>query len=97
MENKTQSIYKKVVSEQDKQDELKTQVTIDLTPWDSSKMDGYVEGSPVLKGFTCKFATLKPNKKYPKSAVYFDPANSDVRNALSEMYSAYDKALGRKE
>ena len=90
MVNET-SIYKKVVTIPDNSGEMKVQVTIDLTPWDSSKMESYKEGSPVLKGHSCCIRTLKPNKKFPKARVDIDPSNKELRQALSEMYLAYDK------
>lgn len=92
MANETQkSIFKKVISVNDQSGDLKTQYSIDLSPWDSSLMDGYVPGSQVHKGYSCKIATLKPNKKFPKSRVDIDPANAELRKAIEDMYKEFDK------
>ena len=89
MENN--SIYKKSIQVQDASDELKVQYSIDLSPWDSSKIEGYKEGSEIKKGYSCKIATLKPNKKYSKARIDIDPANIELRTAIREMYEAFDK------
>lgn len=85
------SLYKKIVSVNDSSGELKFQATVDLTEWDTSKMSGYQQGDRVLKGYTCKIATLKPNKPKPKGRIDIDPSNQELRKAISDMYLAFDK------
>lgn len=96
MSDNNMSLYKEVVSEDDSSGELKVQFTIDLTEYDTSMMDGYVAGSKVYKGFTCKLATLKPNKTRPRSRIDIDPSNKKIRDAIFNMYSAYDKLVSKK-
>lgn len=96
MENNQQkkSIFKQVVHQNDNSGELKMQFTIDLTSYDTSEMQGYKEGSPVYKGFTCKLATLKPMKQHPRGRIDIDPSNEEVRQAIMKMYQNYDKIAG---
>jgi hypothetical protein len=99
MENKeTQnSLFKETIQENDKSGELKVQVTIDLSEYDTSTMDGYKAGSKVYRGYTCKIATLKPNKAHPRSRVDIDPSNKEVRKAILDMYATYDKLISLRK
>ena len=83
----------KVITILDNSEEMKTQYTVVLTPWDTSEMDNFKEGDRVLKGFSCAIKTLKPLKKYPKGRVDIDPSNQDLRNALKDMYAKYDEVV----
>lgn len=83
--------FHRVVREDDKQGNLKMELSVVLSTYDTSKMEGYIEGSKAYKGFTCAIATLKPNKQHPKSRIDIDPSNEDIRKAIFEMYSYYDK------
>lgn len=98
MEQKSddKSVFKQVVQEGDVSGELKVQFTIDLTRYDTSKMDGYKQGDKVYKGYTCKLATLKPMKQHPRGRIDIDPSNDEIRTAIMKMYDAYDKASGKK-
>ncbi len=91
VENK--SVFQEVIIIKDNSGELKTQYTVDLTPWDQSEMEGYTprEGVAPLKGYSCSIRTLKVNKKFPKSRIDVDPANKELRKAISDMYAKYDE------
>lgn len=91
------SLYKEVVTDEDNSGELKSQFTIDLTEYDTSKMVGYKAGDRVYKGYTCKIAMLKINKPKPRSRVDIDPSNVEIRRAIMNMYSAYDKLVSSKK
>ena len=43
------SVFRKVIDEKNSADEMKKQVSIDVSPWDTSQMDGYVEGNLCIK------------------------------------------------
>ncbi len=92
-ENEQVSIYKKVIPVNDGTGELKIQYTIDLTPWDTSKMDTFKEGDVVRTGHSFCIKTLKPNKKYPRQRVDIDPSDKDFRKAMQEMYAKYDETI----
>ena len=95
---KDKSIFQRTVSVADASGDLKAQFSLDLTPWDMSEMEGYTprEGVVPKKGHSCKISTLKPNKKYPKSRIDIDPSNKEFRDALRDMYKAYDEEIGKK-
>ena len=90
-EENEKALFKRVVKDENKSGELKTQFTILLTTYDTSKMANYEEGQKVYKGFTCKIATLKPSRTHPRARVDIDPSNKYIRDAIFEMYQEYDK------
>lgn len=90
------SVFKETIQENDKSGELKVQVTIDLTEYDTSKMEGYKAGSKIYRGYSCKIATLKPNKAHPRGRVDIDPSNKEIKKAIFEMYANYEKIMSLK-
>lgn len=90
------SLFRRVITEEDSSGELKSQVSIDLTKYDTSKMSTFKEGDKVYTGFTCKIATLKPLKKFPRARIDINPANKELRDAIMAMYAAFDKVVGVK-
>lgn len=85
------SLFKEVVIRNNSSGELKTQTTVELNSYDSSTMPNYKQGSKVYTGYTCKIATLKPDKDNPRNRIDIDPTDKDVRNAIFKMYEAVDK------
>lgn len=96
MSNQEEPLFKEVVVENDSSGEMKTQFTIELNQYDTSKMPGYVEGQRIYKGYTVKFATLKPNKPRPRSRIDFDPTNESIRNAILELFAKVDQLKEEK-
>ncbi len=88
-----ESAFRKIISKNNSYDELQVQITIDMTKWDTSKMEGYVAGKPVKTGYSTKISTLKPNKKFPRAQIHIDPSDKDVRKAILDMYAAHDKLV----
>ena len=97
MENqKTDELFKKIVSVDGVDGTLKVQHTIELSFWDQAKMEGYTPGRyPPKTGYSCMISTLKPDKKYPKSRIDIDPSNMALRQAIADMYDKFDQIVGK--
>lgn len=87
-ENK--STFKKVIDEKNTSGDLKRQYAIELSPW---HFDADPEkGTKAMSGFTCRIGVLKLGGTKPSNNfVHIDPANKELRQALTEMYAEYDK------
>jgi hypothetical protein len=96
-ENKKEiPLFNRTIKDDDVFGNLKTQFTIELTEYDTSKMKGYKEGSKVFKGYTCKLATLKPNRKNPINRIDINPSNRFIRDAILSMYLAYEELIKKR-
>ena len=87
----TSSLFKQVIQELDNVGELKSQVVINLTSYDTSKMNNYKEGEKIYKGYTCKISTLKPSRKEPRKNIDINPSDKRLREAITAMYNTFDK------
>lgn len=93
--SKDEALVKRVCVVNDSQGELKTQTTLELFEWDTSKMDGYKDGDVVQKGLNLSIRTLKVNKKYPKQRVDIDLLNPEVVDSLKEAIYKAEEYLGK--
>ncbi len=96
-ENTKKNIFTKEVFEKSKADKTKKVVSLILSPWSSVEMDGYKQGDKIYSGYTCQIEVVKLGRNPKQSSINIDPASEEVRKAISEMYTAYDKIVGTKQ
>jgi hypothetical protein len=93
-ENKqTESIFKEVYTKENSLGEFKAQFTFEVSPWDTSTMEGHKSGDKVLTGYSLSIKTLKPDKKYPRQRVDLDITDDNVRALLVKAIKAYESTL----
>ena len=90
-EKKSDSIFKRLIDVKNDAGNLKKQITIDLSPYDTSKMKDFKEGDKVYTGHTCQIRVCKFGQNAKESWVNIDPVDVNVRKAIEEMYSVFDK------
>lgn len=83
------SIYRKVLSENMKSGDIKRQIIVDLSPWEIKADES--TNQPAMSGYTCQLKVVRFGFKPKTSYINFDPLNKDIREALAEMYAEADK------
>lgn len=94
--NQAPSLFKKVITKNNDAEELKLQVVINMTEYDTSSSKDFIEGGKVFRGYTTMISTLKPNNNKVKARIDINPADQELRAAINEMYSAYDKIIKKE-
>lgn len=85
-------VYHQVVDVKRNSGDLKQQITIDVSPYDTSEMEGYKEGQQVYKGLTCRISVTKFGTNPKSSFINFDPTDVNIEKAIKQMYDEVHKS-----
>lgn len=93
---KSDSVFNAVIDKESNSGDVLKRTIIDLSPYDTSQMEGYKEGDAVYTGYTCQIRVQKLVGKGSRAFVNIDPSDKQIRKALSDMYAKFDELTNSK-
>jgi len=90
------AVFRKVIDQKDGLGGIKKQVSLVVSSYDTSQMEGYKAGSKVYTGYTCQIKVSKFGNKPSVSYVNIDPQDKDIEEALKLMYAEVHKLPQKK-